>query len=260
MALVLSLCGSWRYAYFIFGSIGIVLGLAFLRWNDAVQVRREESAVRPGILASIKALFRCPTALLCAFAYIIEVFAGYGYSTWGPKFIAKKFGLSPETAGVGVMFWHYAAAFAAILASGWLTDRLVRRYPRSRLAIMSVTQIVAAPMLLLFAFSPTLASVWAAAAVFGISRGAYGANQFAAIFDVVDPRCRAGVLGFVNVLAGLVGSLAPLGIGWLSQEYGNRGFEYGFATLGGAFVMAFAALAVAHFMTFDSDLRRERPA
>jgi hypothetical protein len=43
-------------------------------------------------------------ALLCAFAYVIEVFVGYGYSAWGPKFIAKKFNLTPGAAGTGVMF------------------------------------------------------------------------------------------------------------------------------------------------------------
>ena len=87
-------------------------------------------------------------------------------------------------------------------------------------------------------------------AVFGLSRGAYGANQFAAIFDVVDSRYRAGALGFLNVFAGLIGSLAPIGIGCLSQKYGNQGFEWGFAALGGSFAVAIAALLVAHFVTY----------
>lgn len=271
VAAVLAFCGSWRWTYFIFGAIGIVMGALFLMTANQSHAKSARCAkdvtpkelgepgelrVRPTCLDSLKAFFCCPTALLCAFAYIVEVFVGYGYSAWGPKFIAKKFGLTPGAAGTGVMFWHYAAAFAAILASGWLTDRFVGRYPRFRLAFMLATQFVAAPMLVLFAFGPTLASVWTAAAVFGLSRGAYGANQFAAIFDVVDSRYRAGALGFLNVFAGLVGSLAPIGIGCLSQKYGNQGFEWGFAALGGSFAVAIVALLVAHFVTYGRDVKR----
>ena len=263
VAAVLAFCGSWRWTYFIFGGVGMALGAAFLLYGAPKSVGRDapiapdSHAVKPPISASLKAFFGCPTALLCAFAYIVEVFVGYGYSAWGPKFIAKKFGLTPGAAGTGVMFWHYAAAFVAILVSGWLTDRFIRRYPRFRLVFMLATQFVAAPMLVLFAFGPTLAAVWTAAAVFGLSRGAYGANQFAAIFDVVDSRYRAGALGFLNVFAGLIGSLAPIGIGCLSQKYGNRGFEWGFAALGASFVVAIAALLVAHFVTYGWDIKRK---
>jgi len=257
VALVLSLCDSWRWTYFIFGGVGIVLGIAFLLFSKSDDSQNVTSAAKPPISDSLKAFFCCPTALLCAFAYIIEVFVGYGYSAWGPKFIAKKFNITPGAAGTGVMFWHYAAAFAAILASGWLTDRFIKRYQRFRLVFMLATQFVAAPMLVLFAFGPTLASVWTAAAVFGLSRGAYGANQFAAIFDVVDSRYRAGTLGFINVLAGLIGSLAPIGIGYLSQTYGNRGFEWGFASLGVSFIVAIAALLLAHFVTYKRDLKKK---
>ena len=266
VAAVLAFCGSWRWTYFIFGAIGIVMGALFLTTVNkshaksakcAKDPERKELREKPPVSASLKAFFGCPTALLCAFAYIVEVFVGYGYSAWGPKFIAKKFGLTPGAAGTGVMFWHYAAAFAAILAAGWLTDRYIRRYPRFRLAFMLATQFVAAPMLVLFAFGPTLASVWTAAAVFGLSRGAYGANQFAAIFDVVDSRYRAGALGFLNVFAGLIGSLSPIGIGCLSQKYGNQGFEWGFAALGGSFVVAIAALLAAHFVTYGRDMKRK---
>ena len=256
VAAVLAFCGSWRWTYFIFGGIGTILGVAFLLSGAPGKAGMATSVAKPSLSSSLKAFFGCPTALLCALAYIIEVFVGYGYSAWGPKFIAKKFGLTPGAAGTGVMFWHYAAAFAAILAAGWLTDRFIRRYPRFRLAFMLATQFVAAPMLVLFAFGPTLASVWTAAAVFGLSRGAYGANQFAAIFDVVDSRYRAGALGFLNVFAGLIGSLAPIGIGCLSQKYGNQGFEWGFAALGGSFVVAIVALLVAQFVTYGRDMKR----
>ena len=78
-----------------------------------------------------------------------------------------------------------------------------------------------------------------------------------ASMNVVDSRYRAGALGFINVLAGLIGSLAPIGIGYLSQTYGNRGFEWGFASLGVSFVVAIAALLLAHFVTYKRDLKKK---
>lgn len=246
---VLSMCGSWRWTFFIFGGLGLFIGVVFLCVFGFGRMQTAAAPTgKPPITDSIRAFFSCPAALLFSVAYIVEVFVGYGYGAWGPKFIAIKFGISPAAAGTGVMFYHYAAALAAILVAGWVTDRYVKRFPRFRAMFMLVTQIVAAPMLVLFSFGPTLASVWVAAAVFGFARGAYGANQFAAIFDVVDSRYRAGALGFLNVFAGLIGSLAPLGLGVLSQHFGTHGFELGFAALGGTFVAGLVALAVAAFL------------
>ena len=105
------------------------------------------------------------------------------------------------------------------------------------------TLLVAAPMMVLFAFGPTLAAVCIGATVFGLARGAYTANPVAAIFDVVEPRYRAGAVAFMNVMAALVGSLSPVTLGALSQRYGMRGFEFGFAGLGCAFLLAVVALA-----------------
>ena len=248
---ILSLFGSWRWAYFIFGGAGLVLALVFLAGNRkagssaAGAKAADGGGGKPSFAESLKAFFACPAALLVATSYVMMVFVGYGYVAWGPKFIAKKFAISPAAAGSGVMFCNFAAAFVAIIAAGWITDRYVKGRPRFRLFFMIGTLLVAAPMMVLFAFGQTLAAVWAGAVVFGLARGAYEANPVAALFDVVELRYRAGAVAFMNVMAAVVGSLAPVTLGALSQRYGMRGFELGFAGLGCTFVIAIAALAVA---------------
>ena len=265
---VLALFGSWRGAFFTFGSVGLVLGAAFLWFKGRTGDGRHETRAaetgdgrpktgKPTVSASLKAFFGCKTALLVAVCYVAEVFVGYGYSAWGPKFVAQKFSLTPAQAGTGVMFWHYASAFAAILVAGFATDRFVKRMPRFRMALSTGALVVSMPALWLFGTSGSLPVVWASAATLGAMLGVIGANQFTAIFDVVPSAYRSGSIGFLNVIAGLVGSTAPIALGALSEARGVGGFELGFASMAGVQLVAIAGLVCAMLFTFRADFIKE---
>ena len=259
---VLALFGSWRWAFFVFGTVGLVIGAAFLWYSRAIGRKDEVSgSSRPSgkqtVRQSLLAFFGCRTALLVAVCYVTQVFVGYGYSAWGPKFVAQKFGLSPEQAGTGVMFWHYASAFAAILLAGVVTDRFVGKNPRFRLALSAGAAFLTIPLLVLFGTSSSLGVVWASAAFLGAMLGVIGANQFTMIFDVVPSCFRSGSIGFLNVIAGLVGSTAPIALGALSQRMGVRGFELGFASMAGVEALAVLALLAAAALTFRGDFIKE---
>ena len=253
VALVLSTGRSWRTAYAAMGLVGIVLGVAFFAFSRGTGKSEPILTEKPAVADSLRAFFRCPSALLAGGAYVALVFVACGYCAWGPKFVALKFGLTPAAAGTGVMFWHYAASLVAILVAGVATDRLVRRWPRFRLALQSAALLLSSPVLALFGFSPTLVGVWAAAASFGVLRGLFEANVFTSLFDVVDRKYRSSAVGFLDILAGIIGSLAPIGMGWLSDRYGVRGFEIGFSLLGVALLVASACVATSLFVTFRRD-------
>ena len=156
-------------------------------------------------------------------------------------------------AGAGVMFWHYAASFVSILAAGAVTDRLVRRFPRARLVMGMAAFALAIPSLSLFALGGTKAAAFAGAAFLGAMLGVLGANQFTNLFDVIPAACRAGAIGFLNVVAGLVGSLSPVLLGALSQRDGLAGFERGFAAMGVALAVPIAAFLVSFLFTFNKE-------
>lgn len=259
VAAVTALCGSWRGSFFVFGSLGLLVGTMFLLWSRKTARAADETSLRPkaskqlNFSASLRAFFGCRTAVLAAVCYVAEVFVGYGYSAWGPKFVAQKFSISAAQAGTGVMFWHYVSAFAAILVAGFATDRFVRMMPRFRLALSAGALVVSMPTLALFGMSSSLWVVWGAAAMLGAMIGVVGANQFAAVFDVVPSQYRAGSVGFLNVIAGLVGSTAPIALGALSEKMGVRGFEIGFASMAGVQLVAATALVLAMAFTFRRD-------
>ena len=260
VALLLGVFGSWRSAYFVFGGLGLVLGIVFLAaGNGETEVEGNEDVVKskPSFKEALRAFCCCPSALIAAFGHAAFTAVAFGYCAWGPKFVAEKFAISPGAAGTGVMFWHFVAALMTVLLTGFVTDRLVGRFPKMRLALQSIALLLSAPLLTLFGFASSLALVWIAAAVFGIMKGSFEANSVNSLFDVIPSPCRASAMGFLNVLSGVLGAFVPIGLGWLSQRSGVRGLEVGFALLGGWLIIACLLLCVSLFRTFDRDRVRD---
>ena len=67
----------------------------------------------------------------------------------------------------------------------------------------------------------------------------------------MPPESRASAVGFVNVFAYVVGSLAPLLFGFLSHRWGVRGFEIGFAGMGVLLLVGALALSVSCAFLFN---------
>ena len=93
-----------------------------------------------------------------------------------------------------------------------------------------------------------------AAAAWGVARGFFQANAFASLFDVVPAESRASAVGFLNVLAALVCSSAPLSLGALSQRFGTCGLAVGFAAMGALLLLGATVLMVAAFSFHGVDL------
>ena len=55
-------------------------------------------------------------------------------------------------------------------------------------------------------------------ALFGLCKGLYDSNIFAALFDVIEPQSRGTAAGLMNTVGWGGGALGPLAIGWLSKH------------------------------------------
>lgn len=255
VAWALHLFGGWRPVFFTFGGLGFLLGVAFV-WalKDGCNPAGRAAPPRGGAVApALRAYFCNPSALLATGGFVAAVFANNAYLSWAPKFVARKFGLSVGTAGNGTMLYHHLAAFAAIMLGAFVTDALVKRRPRFRLGLQAVALLLGAPALALIGFSSALVGVWASVAAYGVFRGLFEVNAHASLFDVVPPAQRSTAEGLMTMIAFLVGSLSPLMIGLLSDRYGLRGFEIGFAVLGGCYVVGAGMIAASFFFTFNKD-------
>lgn len=257
VAWALRALGSWRLVFFVFGAAGFLLGILFIfkLKEAAAEVTKNVAApsVKIPLIESIKAYFANPSALLATCGFIAVVVANNAYLSWGPKFAARKFSLSVGAAGNGTMLYHHLAAFAAILLGGVITDKFVAKFPRFRLLLQGTALMLGAPCLVWFGFAPSAVSMWCAVASYGIFRGLFEVNTHASLFDVIEPKYRSTATGLLNMLAFFLGSLSPLAIGYLSKTHGIRGFEFGFAAMGGIYIIGALMMFASAAFTFNKN-------
>ena len=259
--------GYWRPVFIIFGALGFCLGVGFiffLREKGDDGDKRDggddckAKAEKPPFVEGLKAYFCNPSALLATSGFIAIVFVNNAYLFWAPKFVAQKFAAelgdsAVASAGNGTMLYHHICAFGAIMAGGFITDALVKDHPRFRLLFQSLSLFLGAPMLVWFGFAPGLTSTWVAVAAYGVFRGFFEVNTHASLFDVVAPKYRSTAVGLLNMLAFFFGGLSGLLIGRLSDSYGVKGFEMGFAIMGGVYAVAGCLMLISFFFTFRRD-------
>ena len=250
VAVILARFGSWRWVYYLFGGATILVGAAFAAvfWRDG---RMSAASRRKSIADGMKAFFGNPAALCAGSGYVALIFAANATMSWAPTFIAEKFSLDVGTVGKGVMFGPNLAAMATVLAAGVVTDFFVRRMPRFRLALQIAALLCGVPLFAVFGLAPSAGICFAMLVGWGVVRGLFQSNTFPSIFDVVPAESRASAVGFVNVFAYVVGSFAPILFGYISERWGVRGFEVGFASLGALLVAAAAMMAFSYFRLFS---------
>ena len=76
------------------------------------------------------------------------------------------------------------------------------------------------PFLLLSGFATTVTVVLAAMIGYGLFKGVYDSNLWAALYDVVPIERRGAALGIMNSLGWLGGAVAQLSIGLASERFG----------------------------------------
>ena len=264
-AWALGVLGGWRQVFMLFGAAGFLLGVSFIWILKDTPRASEHSGNRTiersddsnAFLAGMKFFFRNPSAWCAMSGFVAVVFVNNAYLFWAPKFMAEKFGVSVGAAGAQTMLYHHLFAFGAIIAGGVLTDRCVRKMPRFRLGFQILSLVAGAPCLILTGFAPSAATMIVMSAAYGVFRGCFEVNTHASLFDVIPPEYRSTSVGLFTVFAFIVGGFSGILMGALSQTYGVRGFEIGFAIMGGSYFLASFVMMISFFFTFKHDRIRE---
>lgn len=248
----------WRTTFYFFGALGLVLGAVFIaRLKDSPREPSAQSGAPKTSTSPLQALgilFRVPTACLLLTGFTAIVFVNNAYVSWATRLLQDRFHLTTKLAGGYAMFFHHAAALVAILAGGYVSDRLAPRLPRARLVMMTCAMLAGMLPILMLGMAPTLAGVVLAMAAFGFCRGLYECNTHASLFEVIEPRHRGSAVAVMIMVAFIIGSWSPKILGKMSTHWGPaRGLSLGFSWLSLAYLVGGLAVAAAALWTYQRD-------
>lgn len=231
----------WRLPFKALGVLGLIWAvvLVFLLKNTRPA---QSGSSRVTIGAALKAMFSKPAAVLIALALGMQVYVDVGFKTWMPNYLSEAFGVSKASAGLNAVLWHYLGAALGIVVGSRLGDRLVKRIPTVRFWIIGGGMLLGAPFIYLMSQVTVYWVCCLAMFAFGVFRGAYDSNNFAAFFDVIEPRYHASAAGFNLMIAFLFGCFSPTVLGWTKAHYS---MSAGLSSLALAYAAGFVLLMVA---------------
>jgi len=255
----------WRWAFIIFGGLGMILGLILSRLLDEpergaadrkdVHLESQQPALRKtSFLEFIKLLARTPTALFLMGAFLCANFVAMVLLSWMPNFLYSKFHLSLAWAGLAATVFVQLASTVGAPLGGWLADILRSHTPRGRLIIQAVGVLGGAPFAWLCGFTRSFAWLVVGLIAWGFFKGIYDANIFAALFDVIHPEARGTACGFMNMVGWLGGGgTGPVVVGFLAERYG-LGTAISFTSM--VYVLAGVLLILCAVFFAKADVRR----
>ncbi|MBQ7191114.1 MAG: MFS transporter [Kiritimatiellae bacterium] len=246
----------WRLPFKVLGALGLCWAavLALTLRNTGISrsrttedtgsqlVATDTDTDRVTIGAALKAMFTKPAAVLIALALGMEVYVDVGFKTWMPNYLSETFHVSKASAGLNAVLWHYLGAALGIVIGSRIGDRLVKRHPTIRFWVIGGGLLLGAPFIFLMSQATTYLICCVAMFLFGVFRGAYDSNNFAAFFDVVEPRYHASAAGFNLMIAFLFGCFSPTVLGWTKEHYS---MATGLATLSCAYLAGVVLLVFA---------------
>jgi sugar phosphate permease len=230
----------WRVAFYVFGAIGIVLSLIIaFRLKDSLPIKAKDKNNAISIKDALFAFFRKPTALLLTFAFAGMVFVNVGFMTWMPTYFHEKFGFSLARSGFDATFYHYLAAFFGVLIGARIADRYYKKVIGMRGLVQGTGLLLGAPFIFMLGIFNTPLLIYIALALFGLFRGIYDSNIFAALYDVIEPKMRSTATGLMLMFAFVTGASAPYILGRIKPLLG---LSWGISAL--SVVYMFSALSI----------------
>jgi MFS family permease len=223
---------SWRHAFPIFGSVGVVWAAAWFWWF------RDDPREHPGVnRAELERIAADPPAphpavpwarlarsrgllALCAM-YFGAIYGWYFYLTWLPTYLLRARGFDLRAVG-----WLAALPLLAIaagaLVGGAASDRLARRFgARAGLRAPGLFGLPLAALAIAAAVG-TPEPRWAAAC-FAAAAGlaALGVAPAWAVCLSVGGRHAGVVSGAMNTFGNLGGVMSPVVMGWCLEAWGS---------------------------------------
>ncbi|MBQ3290203.1 MAG: MFS transporter [Kiritimatiellae bacterium] len=245
--------GVWRWAFWIMGAGGVAWAVAMqfgLRPEpvaEASGAEKDEASVKEAFFALLKK----PTAVLIAVAFGFFMYGNLGLRLWMPMFMTHSFeGVGTAKAALHGVLWLNLFALASCILTAKAIDKFGVKRPRIRLEVSALGFLLCIAPVVWVAKAGSFGSCCVALSVLGLTVGVYDAAHYPAMFDCIAPRYRSAATGITGCMAFLMGSLAPLVLGWMSDCMSMR---TGIASLGAFYLVGAIVLLPAMIWFFERD-------
>jgi len=213
----------WRSAILFFGGLGCILGLILIRFlREPIRGLADGPSLQSPHAISpreIPDLLRIRSFVALMGVFACANFVALVLLTWMPTYLYSRFHLSLGMAAFDAAVYPQLASIVGSILGGVLADKGAARNVRSRLWVQAGGVLLGAPFVVCSGLAHSLTAVVAALACWGLCKGVYDSNIFAAAFDVVPIRSRGTVSGLMNCVGWLLGGgAAPLAIGFLATH------------------------------------------
>ena len=243
----------WRVAFYVFGSLGIFLAV-ILFWRLKDSKPQKSNSRNPQTISlqdGLRMFFGKPTVLLLTLAFAGMVFVNVGFMTWMPTYLHEDFGFSLARSGFDSTFYHYAAAFFGVLVGARIADQYSHRVTGIRGIVQAFGLLFGAPFIFFMGFSHSTLIIYVCLTLFGLFRGIYDSNIFAALYDVVEPGYRSTATGIMLMFAFIAGAAAPYILGHLKPALG---LSRGLSALSVVYVFASLCIFIAVRFFYKNDV------
>jgi len=218
----------WRWSFFVFGGLGIVLALVLKhKLREPRRGAAELASINPveasqpfPIAHSIRIIWSSPTAITLMAAFLCSNFVAAVLYSWMPTFIYQRFHMTLALSGLTATVFVQLASMLGSISGGWLADRFRAQRIGGRMLVQAIGVFGGAPFVALCGMTRSVLWLIVALTIWGFFKGLYDANIFASLFDVIDPEARGTAAGFMNTVGWLGGgATAPLIIGVISVRH-----------------------------------------
>lgn len=244
----------WRNAFYVFGGFGIVWAIIVMAFMHNTPRPDSGSAAAadkgPGVGEVLAHFFSKPTAIMLSIAFAGMVFVNIGYLTWMPTYLNERHHLALDTASFLALFCHHVTAFVGVMLGGRLSDRWAPRRRGVRMEFEYFGLLLGAPFIYWMGIAGGPVACCVALAGFGLFRGVYDSNLFAAPFDVIEPRYRSSAVGLMLSCAFIVGASASTILAWMAQRLD---MSTAIASMAAVYVLSAILVMAARYTTYHRD-------
>jgi MFS family permease len=228
---------SWRVAFPIFGSLGVIWGILFYRWfRDKPENHPSVNAEELALLAANRdlagghgdvpwgKLVRSRSIWLLWVQYFMLTYPWYFYITWLPQFLRTRYPLLSDDQRASLAFVPLFCGGLGALVCGLLTPIIVRRLRstgRARRLIAIVGFAGAALMLLICIQMRNPLAMISFLGLASFCNDITMPGSWAACMDI-GGKYSGTVSGSMNMMGNLAGFVAPVVGGYILQMTGGK--------------------------------------